>query len=190
MSANLIIPTHEGLPLDEARVIFFGDTHYLPHSELKLKFPTFMEGDPFLDHPNVHNKTQKREFYPRNKLYNGAVNNDSNFTDGHAECRNKDLFENMVLPSVKIDLKITEKLITKKVTSQKLNAYPKSFMTPRPGQFSSWKQNRDTNLILETNYQATNVNRGRAPISHNPEMTIGKLVISYHAPKNDSFKVS
>ena len=39
MSANLIIPVHDGLPLDEARITVSGDTHHLPISDIQLKFP-------------------------------------------------------------------------------------------------------------------------------------------------------
>ena len=105
MSANLIIPTFEGKPLDEVRITFSEGNFHLPESNLELKYPPFLGPNVVIDHPNVHNRTQKGEYYPRNKIYNGNLNYDSNFTDGHSECRNKDLSENAVLPSIKIDPK-------------------------------------------------------------------------------------
>lgn len=178
MSTNLIIPTCEGVPIDEVRLGKVDNTFLLPENELELVFPPFKESDPFLDHPNYHIKTQKGEYYPRKKLYNSSANVESNNTDGYNECRLKDLSENASLSAVRIDHKISEKVATKKINSEKLNEYPFHFLTPRYAQFETWKQDRDINLVLENTFQSTNINRGRSEKSYNAEITIGKIKMS------------
>jgi hypothetical protein len=173
MATYLIILTFEGVPIDELRLKKVGNTFVIPELGLELKYPPFKESDPFLDHPNQHIRTQKGDFYPRNLIYNAGSNVESNLTDGHKECRIKDLSDNASLSAVRIDTKLTEELITKKAISKKLNKYPSHFITPRYAQFESWREDRKMNLILETTFPATNVNRGRAEKSFNSELTIG-----------------
>jgi hypothetical protein len=173
MSANLMIPTFEGVPIDEARLNKVNNTFVMPELGLELKYPPFEDSDPFLDHPNHHIKTQKGEYYPRTKTYSSGANFESNLTDGHKDCRNKDLAENASLSAVRIDSKITEELALKKATSNKLNEYPHNFLTPRYAKYDLWQKDREINLVLESTFQSTNINRGRSEKSFNAEITIG-----------------
>ena len=81
--------------------------------------------------------------------------------------------ENASLSSVRVDPKVSEELALKKARSDDLNEYPYSFLTPRYAQYESWKKDREINLVLESTFQSTNVNRGRSEKSFNSEITIG-----------------
>ena len=177
MTVNLINLTVRGVPIDELKVLKIDDSTFGLPLEFDSKYPPFSPNNK-TDNPNIHIRMQNGGFYEREKVYRnkGNTNVESNKTDGFVDVRRKELAENAISSPMRVDSKATKEILEDNLRSKNFQKYPmKKDDTRYPKSMAHWKDDKNTNLVLEDSYFSTSVNRGRSEHSHNTEIIIGKI---------------
>jgi hypothetical protein len=178
MTVNLINLSVTGIPINELKVLKIDDSTFGLPLNIDSNCPPF-SSDNSIDHPDQYIKLQNWGYYEREKVYRnkGNTNVESNKNDKFVKVRRKELAENAINSPIRIEPKLTKDILEANLRSKNFQKYPMKKDEMRyPKPMAHWKDDKNTNLVLEDSYYSTNVNRGRSEYSHNSEIIIGEII--------------
>ena len=143
MAVNLLSFSIDGVPIDELKAVRNDDSVFELPFDFESSCPPVSNN--FIDNPNKHIRTQTGGHYPRDQVYckKGKSNIESNNSDGFAEVRRKELYENSTKSAVTIDPALTQTIIEKKMRSPNFNEYPrKKDRGPKDKPFEIWREDK------------------------------------------------